>query len=118
MALMRPKPRSASGMRARPSSAANTGGCSAPRRARTWPRSRPKLNRSITLACNAVLHLPPADGTPPDILAFMQMAQDIATCIYYTGIDPFMKKAVYIAKNLRDRKMQRALLQFFKPENY
>lgn len=37
---------------------------------------------------------------------------------YYTGIDPFTKKPVYIARQLRDRKLQRALLQFFKPENY
>ena len=38
--------------------------------------------------------------------------------MYYTGIDPFTKKPVYIAKQLKDRKLQRALLQFFKPENY
>jgi hypothetical protein len=38
--------------------------------------------------------------------------------MYYTGIDPFTKQEVYIARNLRDRKMQRALMQFFKPENY
>ena len=38
--------------------------------------------------------------------------------MYYTGLDPFTKKPVYIAKHLRDRKLQRALLQFFKPENY
>jgi hypothetical protein len=43
---------------------------------------------------------------------------DIATCMYYTGIDPFSKKPVKIAKGMRDRKMQRALMQFFKPENY
>ncbi len=43
---------------------------------------------------------------------------DVATCMYYTGIDPFTKQAVYVARNLRDRKMQRALMQFFKPENY
>ena len=34
------------------------------------------------------------------------------------GLDPFTKKPVFIAKHLRDRKLQRALLQFFKPENY
>src|SRR5947209_5412496 len=42
---------------------------------------------------------------------------DIATCLYYTGIDPFTKKEVHVAKGMRDRKMQRALMQFFKPEN-
>ena len=48
----------------------------------------------------------------------MPLPFDIATCMYYTGIDPFTKQEVYIAKGLRDRKMQRALMQFFKPENY
>jgi len=43
----------------------------------------------------------------PDILTFMRIADDIATALYYTGIDPFTKKKVYVAKGLRDRKMQR-----------
>jgi hypothetical protein len=38
--------------------------------------------------------------------------------MYYTGIDPFSGKPVSTARNLRDRKLQRALMQFFKPENY
>ena len=48
----------------------------------------------------------------------MRTAPDIATCMYYTGIDPFTKQEVYIARGLRDRKMQRALMQFFKAENW
>jgi hypothetical protein len=47
----------------------------------------------------------------------MQMTHDIATCMYDTGLDPFTKQEVYVAKQLRDRRMQRSLLQFFKPEN-
>jgi hypothetical protein len=43
---------------------------------------------------------------------------DVATCMYYTGLDPFTGAEVYTAKHLRNRKLQRALLQFFKPENY
>ena len=38
--------------------------------------------------------------------------------MFYTGIDPFTKQKVYVAEHLKDRKMQRALMQFFKPENY
>src|SRR5215468_6367163 len=38
--------------------------------------------------------------------------------MYYTGIDPFTGKEVYVAKGLKNRKMQRALMQFFKPENW
>jgi hypothetical protein len=49
---------------------------------------------------------------------FIPAPFDIATCMYYTGIDPFTKQAVYVARHLRDRKLQRALMQFFKPENW
>jgi hypothetical protein len=49
---------------------------------------------------------------------FIPAPFDVATCMYYTGIDPFTKQQVYVARQLRDRKLQRALLQFFKPENY
>lgn len=33
------------------------------------------------------------------------------------GIDPFTGEEVYVVRQLRDRKMQRALLLFFKAEN-
>lgn len=55
---------------------------------------------------------------PDQVQDFIPAPFDVATAMYYTGIDPFTKKPVQIAKALRDRKMQRALLQFFKPENY
>ena len=38
--------------------------------------------------------------------------------MYCTGIDPFTREEVYVARGLWDRKMQRALMQFFKPENW
>jgi uncharacterized radical SAM protein YgiQ len=60
-----------------------------------------------------------ANGYQPDqVQDFIPAPFDVATAMYYTGIDPFTKKPVYIAKQLKDRKLQRALLQFFKPENY
>jgi hypothetical protein len=43
---------------------------------------------------------------------------DIATAMYYTGLDPFTKQKVYVARQLHDRKLQRALMPFFKPENW
>jgi hypothetical protein len=48
----------------------------------------------------------------------MHIAPDIATCMCYTGIDPFTKRPVQVARHLRDRKLQRALMQFFKLENW
>src|SRR5262249_21063006 len=41
-----------------------------------------------------------------------------ATCMYYTGVDPMTGRPVAVAKQMRDRKHQRALMQFFKPENW
>ena len=58
------------------------------------------------------------NGYRPDQCKTSSRARPTSPRMYYTGIDPFTKQEVYIARNLRDRKMQRALLQFFKPENY
>src|SRR5207247_1728644 len=55
---------------------------------------------------------------PDQVQDFIPAPFDIATALYYTGIDPFTKEEVYVAKNMRDRRMQRALMQFFKPANY
>ncbi|MDA1278324.1 MAG: DUF3362 domain-containing protein, partial [Verrucomicrobia bacterium] len=55
---------------------------------------------------------------PDQVQDFIPAPFDVATAMYYTGINPFTKKPVHIARHLRDRKLQRALMQFFKPENY
>lgn len=55
---------------------------------------------------------------PDQVQDFIPAPFDIATCMYYTGIDPFTKQSVRVAKGMRDRRMQRALMQFFKPENW
>src|SRR5262245_3726415 len=57
-----------------------------------------------------------ADMSEAHPYTFMEASRDIATCMYYTGIDPFTKQKVYVAKGLRDRKMQRTQVQFFKSE--
>ena len=41
----------------------------------------------------------------------------LATAMYWTGIDPGTGEAVHVARGERERSMQRALLQFNKPEN-
>jgi len=55
---------------------------------------------------------------PDQVQDFIPAPFDIATCMFHTGLDPFTKQEVFVARNLRDRKLQRALLQFFKPENW
>ncbi len=59
------------------------------------------------------------NGYKPDqVQDFIPAPFDISTCMYHTGLDPATMKEVPVAKGLRDRKAQRALLQFFKPYNY
>lgn len=67
---------------------------------------------------NLALFLKRNGYRPDQVQDFIPAPFDIATCMYHTGIDPFTGEEVYTAKHLRDRKLQRALLQFFKPENY
>jgi radical SAM superfamily enzyme YgiQ (UPF0313 family) len=83
---------------------------------------------------------------PDKVQDFIPGPMDIATCMYYTGLDPLsgcekigtgsvptrtnpveMASAevpvpifspVYVPRGPRERRLQRALLQYFKPENY
>ncbi|VTS06192.1 radical sam domain-containing protein : UPF0313 protein Psta_1639 OS=Pirellula staleyi (strain ATCC 27377 / DSM 6068 / ICPB 4128) GN=Psta_1639 PE=3 SV=1 [Tuwongella immobilis] len=50
------------------------------------------------------------EGEEPRVIPF-----DIASGMWYTGVDPMSMKPVTIAKNLRDRMLQRALIPFFRP---
>jgi len=55
---------------------------------------------------------------PQQVQDFIPAPFDVASCMYHTGLDPVTMVPVFVAKGLRDRKIQRALMQFFKPENY
>jgi uncharacterized radical SAM protein YgiQ len=55
---------------------------------------------------------------PRQVQDFIPAPMDIATSIYHTGLDPFTMKPVSTPRRLKERETQRALLQFFKPENY
>ena len=55
---------------------------------------------------------------PDQVQDFYPTPGSAATCMYYTGLDPFTLKKVYVPKSQEERAMQRALLQFNKPENY
>jgi radical SAM superfamily enzyme YgiQ (UPF0313 family) len=72
------------------------------------------LNAMIDLA----LFLKRNGYRPDQVQDFIPSPFDIAACMYHTGLDPFTNREVVVARGLRDRKAQRALLQFFKPENW
>lgn len=55
---------------------------------------------------------------PQQVQDFIPAPMDIATCMYYTGLDPITSKPVPVARRIKDRQVQRVLMQFFKPENW
>ena len=55
---------------------------------------------------------------PQQVQDFIPAPMDIATCMYHTGLDPMTMQPVETVKKLRDRIVQRALMQYFAPENW
>jgi len=54
---------------------------------------------------------------PEQVQDFYPTPGTASTVMYYTGIDPFTGKPVYTATDYREKQLQRALLQWRKPEN-
>ncbi len=55
---------------------------------------------------------------PEQVQDFYPTPSTISTCMYYTGVDPRTMQKVYIPQNPHEKAMQRALIQYRKPENY
>ena len=53
---------------------------------------------------------------PEQVQDFYPTPGTISTCMYYTGIDPLTMKSVYVAKTQHEKDMQRALLQWKRPD--
>lgn len=54
---------------------------------------------------------------PEQVQDFYPTPGTVSTCMYYTGLDPYMLKEVYVATEGEDKAMQRALLQYYNPKN-
>ncbi len=54
---------------------------------------------------------------PDQVQDFYPTPGTLSTCMYYTERDPFTGEKIYIPKDLEEKKMQRALIHFNKPEN-
>ena len=55
---------------------------------------------------------------PQQVQDFYPTPATASTTMYYTGIDPRNMKPVYVPKKPREKAMQRALIQYRKPQNY
>ncbi|MBR6918052.1 MAG: YgiQ family radical SAM protein [Clostridia bacterium] len=54
---------------------------------------------------------------PEQVQDFYPTPGTASTVMYYTGIDPLSGKKVYCATDYHEKKLQRALLQYYKKEN-
>ncbi len=54
---------------------------------------------------------------PEQVQDFYPTPGTVSTCMFYTGFDPFTMEAVYVPITSEEKAEQRALLQYFKPEN-
>ena len=54
---------------------------------------------------------------PKQVQDFYPTPGTISTAMFYTGLDPYTMKEVFIPKTTEEKSMQRALLQWFIPEN-
>ncbi|MBQ0092011.1 MAG: YgiQ family radical SAM protein, partial [Clostridiales bacterium] len=71
------------------------------------------LNDAVELA----LYLKRNRINPEQVQDFYPTPGTASTCMFFTGIDPFTNKEVFVPRDYEEKKLQRALLQWYKPEN-
>ncbi len=72
---------------------------------------------TLSDAVELALFLKEYGFVPDQVQDFYPTPATLATCMYYTEMDPFTMEPVYVAKDLEEKKMQRALIHYHKPEN-
>ena len=55
---------------------------------------------------------------PQQVQDFIPTPGTLSTCMWYTGIDPMTGEKVYSAKSYEEKRMQRALMQYWLPKNH
>lgn len=54
---------------------------------------------------------------PEQVQDFYPTPGTVSTCMYYTGLDPYTMKPVFVEKTPEGKAMQRALLTYYEPKN-
>ncbi|HEX2986008.1 MAG TPA: YgiQ family radical SAM protein [Caproiciproducens sp.] len=54
---------------------------------------------------------------PEQVQDFYPTPGTISTCMFYTGLNPYTMKEIYVPRTDHEKAMQRALLQYFIPKN-
>ncbi len=54
---------------------------------------------------------------PEQVQDFYPTPGTISTAMFYTGLNPYTMEEIYVPKKPEEKELQRALLQYYKPEN-
>ncbi|MBQ4155867.1 MAG: YgiQ family radical SAM protein, partial [Clostridia bacterium] len=54
---------------------------------------------------------------PEQVQDFYPTPGTVSTCMFYTGLDPYTMEKVYVPRTQKEKAEQRALLQYYRPEN-
>ena len=54
---------------------------------------------------------------PEQVQDFYPTPGTVSTCMFYTGLDPYTLKPVFVEKTAEGKALQRALLQYYEPRN-
>jgi uncharacterized radical SAM protein YgiQ len=73
---------------------------------------------TLQIAIDTAVSLKQNDIRSEQIQEFVPCPGELATCIYYTGVNPLNGEQIFVPKKLRERRLQKALLMYHKPENY
>ena len=73
---------------------------------------------TIKSMVDVALYLKERNIQPEQVQDFIPAPFQLATCAYYTGIDPVTEEEVHVPKSLRERRLQRALLFYYNPAFY
>ncbi|MDD2955204.1 MAG: YgiQ family radical SAM protein [Oscillospiraceae bacterium] len=68
-------------------------------------------------AVTVALYLKRHNVRPEQVQDFYPTPGTVSTCMFHTGLDPFTMEPVYVPKDPSEKAMQRALLQYYRPEN-
>ncbi len=68
-------------------------------------------------AVNLALFLKREGIRPQQVQDFYPTPGTISTCMFYTGLDPYTGRPVFVPRTPEEKGMQRALLQYFQPKN-
>ena len=63
-------------------------------------------------------YLRDSNHEPEQVQDFYPTPSTLSTVMYYTGLDPRTMEPVYVPKNPHEKAMQRALMQYRRPQNY